>query len=194
MSPPNLREQRRSSTRREIAAAALDLVLERGLAEVTVEDIAKAAGISPRTFFNYFPSKKSAVVAGPEPLSAEAIEVFVADRDTPVLDGLRTLLMSCDLVVSDKRVLINRIHQVVVAHPELVPVLHEQLMEFEAVLTDAVARRLGVPAHDERPVVAAAVASALLRVTMSKQTAETDEPIEIELGQVFDALRALAAT
>lgn len=194
MSAANLREQRRTSTRREIAVAAVDLVLERGLAEVTVEDIAKAAGISPRTFFNYFPSKKSAVVAGPEPLSPEAIEAFVTDRETPLFDGLHRLLLSGDLVLSGKRQFVHRVHQAIVAHPELVPVLHEQLMEFEAVLTDAVARRLEVPADDDRPVVAAGIATTMLRVAMTRATFETEEPLETHLGQVFDALRALAVT
>jgi AcrR family transcriptional regulator len=68
---PDLRERRRLSTGREITRVALELVAEHGLGQVTVEDIAKAAGVSPRTFFNYFTSKKSAVIPGPQPLPAE---------------------------------------------------------------------------------------------------------------------------
>src|SRR5690606_24116273 len=70
-----LRERRRSATRQEIHHAAVALVLERGLAGVTVEEIAEAAGVSPRTFFNYFPTKRDALVTGPpampEPLLAQ---------------------------------------------------------------------------------------------------------------------------
>ena len=48
--PIGLRERRRSQTRAEIAEAALDLFERQGVAATTVEDIAAAAGISPRTF------------------------------------------------------------------------------------------------------------------------------------------------
>lgn len=53
----DLRQQRRSFTVDEIARRAVDLVVQRGFDEVTVDEIAAAAGISARTFFRYFPSK-----------------------------------------------------------------------------------------------------------------------------------------
>jgi AcrR family transcriptional regulator len=189
----SLRARRRRSTRREIARAALNLVLERGLADVTVEDIAEAAGVSPRTFFNYFPSKKSAVVAGPEPLPDEAIEVFVTDRRTPVLDGLRLLLTSADLSRQDERQIVCQVQQVVVQNPDLIPVLHERLMAFESVLADAVARRLGVSVEDDLPVVTAAVCTTLLRVAMTKHMSEPADRVEVDIGRTFDALRELVA-
>ncbi|MGW4457320.1 TetR/AcrR family transcriptional regulator [Streptomyces albidoflavus] len=54
----NLRERRRRQTRAELHAAALRLVRELGFDRVTVEMISKEAGVSPRTFFNYFPPRK----------------------------------------------------------------------------------------------------------------------------------------
>ena len=60
-----LREQKRLATRDAIEDAATKLVDGRGFNDVTVEEICEAAGISRRTFFNYFDSKDAAVLGGP---------------------------------------------------------------------------------------------------------------------------------
>lgn len=53
-----LREAKRASTSQAIVDAALELVRGRRFAEVTVDEIAAAAGIGRRTFFRYFPTKE----------------------------------------------------------------------------------------------------------------------------------------
>jgi AcrR family transcriptional regulator len=58
-----LRERKKAGTRAALSWAALWLTVERGFGNVRVEDIAEAAGVSPRTFNNYFSSKGEAVVA-----------------------------------------------------------------------------------------------------------------------------------
>ncbi|MGW5421677.1 TetR/AcrR family transcriptional regulator [Streptomyces sp. NPDC003943] len=58
-----LRERKKAETRAALSWAALRLAVERGLDNVRVEDIAEAAGVSPRTFNNYFSSKAEAIVA-----------------------------------------------------------------------------------------------------------------------------------
>src|SRR5436309_9644624 len=61
-SGPGLRERKKQQTREALSWAALRLAVQRGLADVLVEDIAAEAGVSPRTFNNYFSSKAEAIV------------------------------------------------------------------------------------------------------------------------------------
>ena len=61
--PVGLRERRRHQTRLDIADAATHLVAQLGMDGTTVEMIAERAGISARTFFNYFATKAEAVLA-----------------------------------------------------------------------------------------------------------------------------------
>lgn len=59
----SLTERRMARTRRELAEAAGRLFLSQGYDTTTVEDIAAAADVSPRTFFRYFSQKEGVVVA-----------------------------------------------------------------------------------------------------------------------------------
>lgn len=56
-----LRERKKADTRRALSDAALRLAFERGLDNVTREDVANMAGVSLRTFNNYFSGKYEAL-------------------------------------------------------------------------------------------------------------------------------------
>src|ERR1700761_8380612 len=56
-----LRERKKADTRRALSDAALQLAFEHGLENVTREDVANLAGVSLRTFNNYFGSKYEAL-------------------------------------------------------------------------------------------------------------------------------------
>ena len=58
---PGLRERKKQQTREALSWAALRLAVDRGLSNVLVEDIAAEAGVSPRTYNNYFSSKAEAI-------------------------------------------------------------------------------------------------------------------------------------
>jgi AcrR family transcriptional regulator len=57
-----LRERKKTDTRRVLSDAAMRLASERGMENVTREDIAARAGVSARTFSNYFATKYDALV------------------------------------------------------------------------------------------------------------------------------------
>ncbi|MHA7241438.1 TetR/AcrR family transcriptional regulator [Arthrobacter sp. TMS1-12-1] len=80
--PVPLRERRRAETWAEIHEAAALLAVEGGIGHTTIEAIAGRAGVSPRTFFNYFRSKEDAVLGLREPsLDPELLSGLSLERD-----------------------------------------------------------------------------------------------------------------
>lgn len=71
---PDLRERRRRETRLDINSAALDLFEKNGVAATTVDDIAKAAGVSPSTFFRQFKTKEESILSVDLDVEAEVAE------------------------------------------------------------------------------------------------------------------------
>src|SRR5688572_7101260 len=55
--PHTLRERRKAETWTALHESAASLALERGIDEATIDAIAESAGVSSRTFFNYFRAK-----------------------------------------------------------------------------------------------------------------------------------------
>jgi AcrR family transcriptional regulator len=75
------RERKRTRTRLMIQAEALRLFAERGYTQTTVEEIADAAAISPRTFFRYFPTKEDVVIWDEwDPLVADLLDARPDDE------------------------------------------------------------------------------------------------------------------
>ena len=141
--------------------------MERGLTDVTVEEIADAAGVSPRTFFNYFSCKEEAIVGvDPSVLTALADEIEARpSEESPVAAIAAVLVAANDLPDTASRWMVRT--ELMRRHPELVPRHMAGLVQLEAALTGAVARRLGVdPNDDPFPALVVATAVATLRSTM----------------------------
>ena len=71
---PGLRERRKQETRQAISNIATQMFVDRGFDEVTIAEVADAAGVAKMTVTNYFPRKEDLVLD-----RAEAIERHLAD-------------------------------------------------------------------------------------------------------------------
>ena len=98
-----LRERKKHQTRLEIMYAAIRLFNERGFDEVTVEQIADAANVSPSTFFRYVDSKAGAAFGFAGARLSE-LQRMIDERvaNTPVLDAVRAFWLGvAPAVVAD---------------------------------------------------------------------------------------------
>jgi AcrR family transcriptional regulator len=172
----SLRERKKLATRRSLRRVALDLVAERGFVHVTVEDIAEAADVSPRTFFNYFPSKEAALFgANPERVGALRERLVHEAPGQTALEALRVVLVGeaqalaeeLDELGGDPAFWLKRMKA---AHvdPHLRAAQAAHLAMVERVVADALAERLGAdPEHDPYPVLLAGAAIGVMRATMT---------------------------
>jgi len=88
------RELNKAATRQAITDAALTLLRGKGPGNFTVEDIAETAGISRRTFFNYFGSTEAALASMTHGFLDTALQQFrQRPADEPILESARSALM-----------------------------------------------------------------------------------------------------
>ncbi|MEO6827680.1 MAG: TetR family transcriptional regulator [Microbacteriaceae bacterium] len=153
---PGLRERKRQSTRRAIQLAVLGLTIERGFDQVTIDEVSQVAGISPRTFFNYFDSKDAAVV-GEIPLLSDGyqVEAFVhAGPTEDILTGIAGLFLSAAAQEEGEDREIHQLRKVVLRdHPHLLGLRMAGMRTAESALYEVVVRRLArdeprLPAED----------------------------------------------
>jgi TetR/AcrR family transcriptional regulator, regulator of mycofactocin system len=92
------RGRRPSTSRQDVARAALDLFERQGFDETTVDEIAAAVGVSRRTFFRYFESKAD-VVWGEFDSELRRLDsaLQAAPDDEPMMDVLRRAVVTTNL-------------------------------------------------------------------------------------------------
>lgn len=147
----SLRDRKKAQSRRDIECAFLELVLERGYEDVTVEDACQRAGVSKKTFFNYFPSKDAAIrgrfdaVVSPEELE----RILESDRESSYIDlmvqGVQTGLT--EESSGDSRVQELR-REILAKSPQLLFRGHKDIADMQAVIS--IALRSHLTAHPER--------------------------------------------
>lgn len=192
---PERRSRKARRTRETLAQAAYELVLDRGLRKVTVEEIAETADVDRRTFSRYFPSKEAAVldsVRGDGDRINEALKARPAAE--PPLTAYRRAVLDWlgdpsaepwhrrprffDLLVVAER------------EPTLYAAFHHIRVDAQEDSVTIVADRLGVdPRLDIRPAVTvAAGAGALLAAQAAWVRGSRQDALPELVVQAFDAL------
>lgn len=170
---PGLRERKKARTREAILDAALDLFDRHGFEATTVEDIAAAADVSPRTFFRYFDSKLDVVMARNVD-EGDDLEASVAARpahESPVeavhqviRDKLVAMLEGDDAPLREMRVTLSA--------PSLRSICIERFHEHIDGLSAVFATRLGLDRHALEPHILAGMISATLMAVMDRWVAD----------------------
>jgi AcrR family transcriptional regulator len=161
-----LRERRRRQTSADIRGAAVRLAQERGFDKVTIDEVCVEAGVSTRTFFNYFPNKESAIAYGPSDIPPELAADFVAAGPAPYSAVLAELI---DLAAHHLRDMPPNRQQaagmleLVKSTPAVLSAFLADLERFQNQLTDIVARRQGMRRDDEIPALISALALTAVR-------------------------------
>lgn len=140
MQEKGLRERKKAETWEAIHTVAAEAVLKGGLESITVEQIAQRVGISPRTFFNYFPSKDHAVLGLREPVIPDgAMEGL---RPGPQL--LAEVVNVLDQVVRSARPTTHpsRRHRLLREHPHLMGLHKQSVHRTEDLVRAALLERL----------------------------------------------------
>lgn len=205
-----LRERKKRATRAALAEAAVRLAAEHGAEKVTVEAISAAAGVSVRTFFNYFDSRDDAFVVVDADAGARMRRaVLDAPAELSPLEALREA-MAAELAEAEQQHELWRLHaKVLHASPHLLARGVGAHMAAEADLADAIAERLrGVggtsgpgsgagpgsvtgPGSGLYPRLLAAVAGAAVRTSMDHWSAHQEEAAFLDVfHEVFTLLAA----
>lgn len=187
---PDLRERRKHRTMETIRDASMELVIAHGLDNVTTEMIAEAAGISLRTFFNYFAYKEEALIPPPLGFPPEAAARFIAGT-APILEDLLGLLDERLVELERDRRNIRAIMAIADAHPRLLAVRERTFRQYEAEFRNLLGKRLKAPPAHETPTLMAALISATFRVAMCRWVEEDNGKIRDIFEQTISALPAL---
>jgi len=122
--------------------AALELFVERGYDNVTVNQIAERAGLTRRSFFRYFPDKREVLFSGSERLPPAVAEVIVAAEPStpPLAAALQALARVGDQLVEQVEGVRER-RAVIDASPELQERERTKMAAITEAIREALLRR-----------------------------------------------------
>ncbi|GAT05757.1 mycofactocin system transcriptional regulator [Mycolicibacterium fortuitum] len=144
--------RRPSTTQDHITDVALALFATHGFDEVSVDDVAKAAGIARRTLFRYYASK-NAIPWGDFDAHLQHLRELLAALSTeiPLADALRQALLSFN-TYDEKEMAQHRMRmRVILETAGLQAYSMTMYAGWREVIADYVAQRIGAAAGDLMP-------------------------------------------
>lgn len=171
--PAGLRERKKLETRRALRGAAVRLYLEHGPSAVTVHGICEEAGVSPRTFFNYFETKDDAVFDWDHRLTHQLVTGLRErpEEEAPLEALHRTVHSTVPALVADPGW--RDRGKLLRAHPELIPKLLHSGRRMEEEISRAMAARLGLDECSRYARMLASSGLAALRTAMQDWDPDT---------------------
>ncbi|WP_062211010.1 TetR/AcrR family transcriptional regulator [Demequina oxidasica] len=200
-----LRERKKAQRRLALHEAAVELFEKNGYDATTVAQIAASAGVSPRTYFSYFPTKEAALFA---PLD-DAISSLEEALATPPAEGdvlsfLREQVMEMSAHGGPLGPHASRVLDALAAeHDHIVGHALRYLDRIGQALSRALRTELGSADDDALPDIASAAAIAALAASMpvghdfphkgtrpSRPSATSVEEIQRDLDRAIEFTRA----
>lgn len=186
----NLRERRRLETLQLIQRTAFELARKADLDSISVESICQRAGISQRTFFNYFPYKEAAFVLLPPSFPDEAVARFL-EGNGPLLDGLVDLLVAQALTHMPERWMMDVSRRIAEDHPKIGALQFSQFHQFEHTFAELIASRLGLKSPDTLCRMVAAALLGALRAVLDENRGAAPQKIAASMKRELPRLSAL---
>ena len=179
-----LREATRRAVRAQIAAAAVELFIEQGFEQTTVDQIAAAVGMSQRSVFRYFATKEDMVVGELIEEGHRAADALRArPSDESPWTALRRSLDGCVESLMTEPGL--RRARMFASTPALRIALTQKHLQWVELLLPEMTRRLG---ETDRPRL---VAGSILTATLSGLEVAGEEWVRLDgqesLAALFDA-------
>ena len=139
-----LRARKRAALEKKLVNAAIDLYLERGYRETRIDDIARAADVSRRTFFHYFAAKEDVMSEWFAHQGEFLREAFLArPADEPVWDALRESFRVLFVTYGVNEQRAQDLRRLIYTEPALFSKKYDFYLRAAEALIPAVQRRLG---------------------------------------------------
>jgi AcrR family transcriptional regulator len=187
--PTGLRERRRAATVKRIQGAALDLFDERGFENVTIEEIAEAAEVSPSSVYRYFGTKEGVVLYDEFDFRLiDAVEAELASH--PPVEAVRRAVASVmSAFFGRDEELARRKLQYAFEEPHLHAAMTQQVDAFAQVVAHALAGAAGRKPDDlDVQVIASTLVWALTAAARAWHAAGYQGPLQSLLEQALEVV------